>query len=166
MSKTATLKTNKGDLTLTFWEDVAPNTVNNFCKLAQEGFYNGTAFHRIIDGFMIQGGDPLSKEGDHPRVGTGGPGYTIDAEFNEKKHVFGTLSMARSQDPNSAGSQFFICLGNAPFLDGQYTGFGQLHGGGEVLKIIGKTPVTHGNGGEKSKPTERVEITSIEISEG
>jgi len=166
MSKTATLKTNKGDLTLTFWEDVAPNTVENFLKLAKEGFYDGSAFHRIIDGFMIQGGDPLSKEGDHPRVGTGGPGYTIDAEFNEKKHVFGTLSMARSQDPNSAGSQFFICLGNAPFLDGQYTGFGQLHGGAEVLKIIGKTPVTHGNGGEKSKPTERVEITSIEISEG
>ncbi len=163
MASTATLKTNKGDLTLEFWEDVAPNTVKNFLKLASEGFYNGTAFHRIIDGFMIQGGDPLSKDGDHPRVGTGDPGYKIDAEFNDKKHVFGVISMARSADPNSAGSQFFVCLGDAPFLDGQYTGFGQLSAGDDVLKAIGKTPVTHGNGGEKSKPTERVEITTVEV---
>lgn len=164
MASTATLKTTKGDMTLEFWEDVAPNTVKNFLKLASEGFYDGTAFHRIIDGFMIQGGDPLSKDGDHPRIGTGGPGYQIDAEFNEKKHVFGVLSMARSADPNSAGSQFFICLGDAAFLDGQYTGFGQLSAGEDVLKAIGKTPVTRGAGGEKSKPTERVEITSIEVA--
>lgn len=163
MSKSATIKTNKGELTLEFWEDVAPKTVENFCKLAGEGFYDGTAFHRIIDGFMIQGGDPLSKEGDHPRVGTGGPGYQIDAEFNENKHTLGVISMARSQDPNSAGSQFFICLGDAPFLDGQYTGFGKLTDGEDVLKVIGKTPVAHGNGGEKSKPTERVEVLSVTV---
>ena len=152
-------------MTIEFWEDVAPKTVENFTKLASEGFYDGTAFHRIIDGFMIQGGDPLSKEGDHPRVGTGGPGYQIDAEFNDKKHVLGVLSMARSADPNSAGSQFFICLGDAPFLDKQYTGFGKLSAGEEVLKEIGKTAVTHGNGGEKSKPLERVEVLSIEMSQ-
>lgn len=165
MSKQATIKTSKGDLTLEFWDDVAPKTVANFCKLAGEGFYDGTAFHRIIDGFMIQGGDPLSKEGDHPQVGTGGPGYQIDAEFNENKHTLGVISMARSQDPNSAGSQFFICLGDAPFLDGQYTGFGKLTAGNDVLQQIGKTPVTHGNGGEKSKPAERVELLSVSVIE-
>jgi peptidyl-prolyl cis-trans isomerase B (cyclophilin B) len=125
---TATINTTAGSMTLEFWPDVAPKTVENFLKLAREGFYNGTAFHRIVKGFMIQGGDPLSKEADNPRVGTGGPGYQIDAEFNEKNHVRGVISMARSQDPNSAGSQFFICLDAAPFLDGQYTGFGQLTG--------------------------------------
>ncbi|MEM6823464.1 MAG: peptidylprolyl isomerase [Verrucomicrobiota bacterium] len=166
MSKKATLKTSHGDMTFEFWNDVAPNTVDNFLKLAGESFYDGTAFHRIIDGFMIQGGDPLSKEGDHPAVGTGGPGYQIDAEFNEKKHTLGVLSMARSSNPNSAGSQFFICLGDTPSLDGQYTGFGKLVAGEDVLVKIGKTPVVHGAGGEKSKPTERVEIQSIEVTEG
>jgi peptidyl-prolyl cis-trans isomerase B (cyclophilin B) len=162
---TATINTTAGSMTLEFWPDVAPKTVENFLKLAREGFYNGTAFHRIVKGFMIQGGDPLSKEADNPRVGTGGPGYQIDAEFNEKNHVRGVISMARSQDPNSAGSQFFICLDAAPFLDGQYTGFGQLTGGEDVLLKIGDTPTSMGPGGEKSKPNDRVEITSIEISD-
>ncbi len=150
-------------MTVEFWDDVAPKTVQNFIKLSSEGFYNGTAFHRIIDGFMIQGGDPLSKEGDHPRVGTGGPGYQIDAEFNDRPHKLGVLSMARSANPNSAGSQFFICLGDAAFLDGQYTAFGALSAGVEVLQVIGKTPVSTGNGGEKSKPQERVEVLEISV---
>jgi len=162
---TATLHTTAGDMTLEFWSDVAPQTVENFLKLAKDGFYNGTAFHRIVKGFMIQGGDPLSREEDHPRVGTGGPGYQIDAEFNAKPHQRGVISMARSQDPNSAGSQFFICLDAAPFLDGQYTGFGQLTRGEDVLLAIGNTPTSMGPGGEKSKPDSRVEITSIEVSE-
>jgi len=149
-----------------FWSDVAPKTVDNFLKLAKDGFYDGTAFHRIVKGFMIQGGDPLSKEDDHPAVGTGGPGYKIDAEFNEKKHVRGTLSMARSAHPDSAGSQFFICLDAAPFLDKQYTGFGQLIEGEDVLLKIGSTPTVMGGGGEKSKPTTRIEIKSIEVIEG
>jgi peptidyl-prolyl cis-trans isomerase B (cyclophilin B) len=159
---TAILHTSAGDMTVAFWSDVAPKTVENFTKLAREGFYNGTAFHRIIKGFMIQGGDPLSKQGDHPRVGTGGPGYQIKAEFNAKPHVRGVLSMARSSDPDSAGSQFFICLDPAPFLDRKYTGFGQLTAGEDVLLAIGNTPCAQ-QGGEKSKPLQRVEVTSIEV---
>ncbi|MEO0453284.1 MAG: peptidylprolyl isomerase [Verrucomicrobiota bacterium] len=162
----AIIKTTEGDMKVEFWSDVAPKTVDNFLKLAKDGFYDGTAFHRIVKGFMIQGGDPLSKEDDHPAVGTGGPGYKIDAEFNEKKHVRGTLSMARSAHPDSAGSQFFICLDAAPFLDKQYTGFGQLIEGEDVLLKIGSTPTVMGGGGEKSKPTTRIEIKSIEVIEG
>jgi peptidyl-prolyl cis-trans isomerase B (cyclophilin B) len=145
-----------------FWPDVAPKTVENFQKLAREGFYDGTAFHRIVKGFMIQGGDPLSKK-DDPLVGTGGPGYKIKAEFNKKPHVRGVLSMARSQDPNSAGSQFFICLADAKFLDGQYTAFGQLIKGDDVLGKIGDTPTSSGSGGERSKPVTRVGVESIKI---
>lgn len=165
MSDKATIKTSAGDMTIEFWSDVAPNTVANFIKLAGEGFYDGTCFHRIMKGFMIQGGDPLSKDQTSERLwGTGGPGYTIDAEFNERSHQRGVLSMARSQDPNSAGSQFFICLGDASFLDGQYTGFGCLVEGDEVLGAIGDTPVTTGSSGEQSKPQQRIEILSIDIS--
>src|SRR5438477_11900322 len=105
----AVIKTTEGEMVVKFWPDVAPKTVENFKKLAKDGFYDGTAFHRIVKGFMIQGGDPLSKK-DDARVGTGGPGYTIKAEFNDKSHQRGVLSMARSSDPDSAGSQFFICL--------------------------------------------------------
>jgi peptidyl-prolyl cis-trans isomerase B (cyclophilin B) len=159
----AVIKTNKGDMVVQFWPDVAPGTVENFKKLAKKGFYDGTSFHRIIKGFMIQGGDPLSKEKDNPMVGTGDPGYKIKAEFNKKPHVRGVLSMARSSDPDSAGSQFFICLDPAPFLNGQYTGFGQLLKGEDVLLKIGNTPVTHGPGGESSKPTERIEVLSVKI---
>ena len=162
-SQTAILHTSAGDMKIRFWTDVAPKTVRNFLKLAGEGFYDGTAFHRIVAGFMIQGGDPLSKSADNPRVGTGGPGYSIPAEFNDKPHVRGVLSMARSQDPNSAGSQFFICLADARFLDRQYTGFGELIEGDDILGAIGSTPTTMGSGGERSKPTTRVEITSVEV---
>lgn len=156
------IKTTQGEMVVEFWPDVAPKTVENFKKLAQEGFYDGTAFHRIVKGFMIQGGDPLSKK-DDSMVGTGGPGYKLKAEFNSKSHVRGVLSMARSQDPDSAGSQFFICLGDAKFLDRQYTAFAQVIKGDGVLGKIGDTTTTSGSGGEKSKPTVRVGVESVKI---
>ncbi len=159
----AIIKTSYGDLTLSFWSDVAPKTVENFKKLAKEGFYNGTAFHRIIQGFMIQGGCPNTKEGENGMPGTGGPGYQIKAEFNEKSHVRGVISMARSASPDSAGSQFFICHGDAKFLDRQYTAFGELVAGDDVLERIATVPTEHGGGGEKSTPVERIEVTSVEI---
>jgi len=159
----AVIKTSKGEMTVEFWSDVAPKTVENFKKLAREGFYNGTAFHRIIKGYMIHGGDPntkdASKEGSY---GMGGPGYQIKAEFNARKHETGVLSMARSMDPDSAGSQFFICLDAAPSLDNKYTTFGKLTAGEDVLKKIGDTPVVS-NGRETSKPAERVGVESVSI---
>jgi len=158
----AVIKTNEGDLVVELWPEVAPKTVENFKKLAGEGFYDGTAFHRIVKGFMIQGGDPLSRKED-PLVGTGGPGYKIKAEFNDRPHQRGVISMARSQHPDSAGSQFFICLDEASFLNGQYTAFGKLVQGDEVLGRIGDTPTTQGGGGEKSKPTQRIGVESIRI---
>jgi peptidyl-prolyl cis-trans isomerase B (cyclophilin B) len=161
-NEVAVIKTTEGEMTVKFWPDVAPKTVENFKKLARDGFYDGTAFHRIVKGFMIQGGDPLSK-GDDAMVGTGGPGYKIKAEFNNKSHVRGVLSMARSQHPDSAGSQFFICLADAKFLDKQYTGFGEVIKGDDVLGKIGDTPTTRGSGGEQSKPTKRIGVESIKI---
>ena len=161
----AVIKTTEGEMTVKFWPDVAPKTVENFKNLARKGFYDGTAFHRIVKGFMIQGGDPLSKK-DDPMVGTGGPGYKVKAEFNDRPHVRGVLSMARSADPDSAGSQFFICLADARFLDRQYTAFGELVSGDEVLEKIGNTPTNAGGGGEKSKPTRRVGVESISIQPG
>ena len=158
----AVITTTEGEMVVKFWPDVAPNTVENFKKLARQAFYDGTAFHRIVKGFMIQGGDPLSKTDDE-RVGTGGPGYKIKAEFNNKPHVRGVLSMARSQNPDSAGSQFFICLADARFLDRQYTGFGELIKGDDVLEKIGNIPTTRGGGGEQSKPTKRVGVESVRI---
>ena len=158
----AVIKTTEGEMTVKFWPDVALKTVENFKKLAREGFYDGTAFHRIVKGFMIQGGDPLSKE-DDPMVGTGGPGYKIKAEFNDRPHVRGVLSMARSQNPDSAGSQFFICLADARFLDRQYTAFGEVTKGDDVLGKIGDTPTARGGGGEQSKPLKRMGVESIKI---
>ncbi len=161
----AVIKTSKGEMILEFWSDVAPKTVENFKKLAKEGFYNGTAFHRIIKGFMIQGGDPLTKDvANEARFGTGDPGYKIKAEFNAKKHERGVISMARSMDPDSAGSQFFICLDAAPFLDGKYTTFGKLMKGEEVLMKIGDTPTVSNGRGESSKPSERVVVESVTIT--
>jgi len=120
MSEVATIETAQGPIVIDFWDDVAPKTVENFKKLAREGFYDGTCFHRLIKGFMIQGGDPNTKDESKERIyGTGGPGYTVKAEFNANKHQRGVISMARSQDPDSAGSQFFICFADADFLDGQ-----------------------------------------------
>jgi peptidyl-prolyl cis-trans isomerase B (cyclophilin B) len=161
----AIIKTTAGDMTVRFWPEVAPKTVENFKKLAREGFYDGTAFHRIVKGFMIQGGCPLSKT-DDPHVGTGGPGHRVKAEFNERPHVRGVLSMARSNDPNSAGSQFFICLGDARFLDRQYTCFGELIAGDDVLGKIGDTPVGPSSQGEVSKPKQRIGVESVTITPG
>ena len=161
-NEVAVISTTEGDMVVRFWPDVAPKTVENFKKLAKEGFYDGTAFHRIVKGFMIQGGDPLSKS-ENDMVGTGGPGYKIKAEFNDKPHVRGVLSMARSQHPDSAGSQFFVCLADAPFLDKQYTAFGQVVKGDDVLGKIGETPTTRSGGGENSKPTKRIGVNSVRI---
>ncbi len=158
----AIIHTNYGDMTVEFWPDVAPRTVDNFLKLSREKFYEGTAFHRIIKGFMIQGGCPNSKVGARGVPGTGGPGYQVKAEFNNRAHVKGVLSMARSSDPDSAGSQFFICHGDASFLNNKYTAFGKLISGEEVLNKIAAVRCV---GMEGSTPTERVEITSVEIVE-
>ncbi len=158
----AVISTTKGDLTLEFWPDVAPGHVENFKKLAKQGFYDGTAFHRIIKGFMIQGGCPNTKPGGRGIPGTGGPGYQIKAEFNAKPHTRGVLSMARSSNPDSAGSQFFICHGDARFLDKQYTAFGKLVKGDEVLEAIATVPT---GGPERSTPSERIEIKGITFVE-
>ncbi len=162
-NEVAVIKTSKGELVVEFWPDVAPNTVENFKKLSRQGFYDGTAFHRIIKGFMIQGGDPLTKDASmEARWGTGDPGYKIKAEFNNKSHQFGVLSMARSQSPDSAGSQFFICTGDASFLDNKYTAFGHVIKGEDVLKALESVP-TKSNGGEKSRPVERQGIESVKL---
>ncbi len=160
----AVIKTTAGTMVAAFWPDAAPLTVANFIKLAKARFYDGTAFHRIIPGFMIQGGDPLTKDlSKEDMWGSGDPGYKIKAEFNDHKHARGVLSMARSADPDSAGCQFFLMLGDAPHLDGAYTAFGHLIKGDDVLKKISETPTTTNAQGEPSKPTKRVEIKSIEI---
>ena len=158
----AIIHTNYGDMTVEFWPDVAPRTVDNFLKLSREKFYDGSAFHRVIKGFMIQGGCPNSKIGARGVPGTGGPGYMVKAEFNNRAHVKGVLSMARSSDPDSAGSQFFVCHGDASFLNNKYTAFGKLVAGEEVLNKIANIRCV---GQEGSTPTERVEITSVELVE-
>jgi peptidyl-prolyl cis-trans isomerase B (cyclophilin B) len=163
-NEVAVIKTSEGEMIAEFWPDVAPNTVENFKKLARSGFYDGTAFHRIVKGFMIQGGDPLTKDPTkESRYGTGDPGYKIKAEFNDRSHERGVLSMARSNDPDSAGSQFFICLANVSRLDHQYTTFGKLIKGDDVLGKIGDVEVTMSGSGERSKPTKRVTVESIKI---
>ncbi|HEY1893995.1 MAG TPA: peptidylprolyl isomerase [Chthoniobacterales bacterium] len=163
-NEVAVIKTSEGEMVAEFWPEVAPNTVENFKKLARSGFYDDTAFHRIVKGFMIQGGDPLTKDpAKESRYGTGDPGYKIKAEFNDRSHERGVLSMARSSDPDSAGSQFFICLANVSRLDHQYTTFGKIIKGDDVLGKIGDTEVTTSDSGERSKPTKRVTVESIKI---
>jgi peptidyl-prolyl cis-trans isomerase B (cyclophilin B) len=162
-NEVAVIKTSEGDMVVQFWNDAAPNTIENFKKLARAGFYNGTIFHRIVKGFMVQGGDPLSKDpAKEDRYGTGGPGYKIKAEFNDHPHERGVISMAREPDPNSAGSQFFICLASVPRLDHQYTTFGKVIKGEDVLEKISDTPVEMAHG-EMSKPIKRVVINKIDI---
>lgn len=160
----AVIKTTAGDMILEFWPDVAPNTVANFKKLAKSGFYDGTAFHRIVQGFMIQGGDPLTKDAAKESLwGTGDPGFKIKAEFNDRPHVRGVISMARSAHPDSAGCQFFICLGDAAFLNKKYTAFGKLIKGDDVLGKLGAAETVMSRGGEKSKPVKRQGVESIKI---
>jgi peptidyl-prolyl cis-trans isomerase B (cyclophilin B) len=163
-NEVALINTCHGQMVVEFWPDVAPGHVENFKKLARQGFYDGTAFHRVVKGFMIQGGDPLTKDAaNEASWGTGNPGYKIKAEFNDRPHVRGVLSMARSQDPNSAGSQFFICLADARFLDRQYTAFGTVIGGDDVLEAIGSVETTFAGGREKSRPTRRMSVESVQI---
>ena len=149
----AIVETSLGEIELAFFPDKAPGHVENFLKLAREGFYDGCTFHRVIPGFMIQGGDPNSREADRSRHGTGGPGYQIDAEFNDTSHARGVLSMARSADPNSAGSQFFVVVADSTFLDGQYTAFGEVVQGIEIADQIVNSE-RDGN----DNPLERVEM--------
>ena len=151
----ATIKTKFGDMELKFYPDVAPKHVENFLTLAKSGFYNGTIFHRVIPGFMIQGGDPNTKDLNKPDTyGMGGPNHRVKAEFNSIPHRRGIVSMARTNDPNSAGSQFFIVVKDSNFLDGQYTVFGEVVKGMEVADKIVNLPRN-----SRDLPSERVEIT-------
>ncbi len=149
----AVIETKFGNITLKFFPDAAPGHVKNFIDLAKKGFYDGTTFHRVIPGFMIQGGDPNSKSPDKSKHGMGGPGYTIKAEFNTRPHKRGTLSMARAGHPDSAGSQFFICVKDSPFLDRQYTVFGEVVSGMDVVDKIVAVPRDRND-----NPNERVEM--------
>lgn len=149
----AVIETKFGNVELKFFPEVAPDHVDNFIELAKKGLYDGTIFHRVIPGFMIQGGDPNSKNPDKSMHGMGGPGYTIKAEFNDKPHKRGTLSMARSARPDSAGSQFFICVADAPFLDRQYTVFGEVVSGMEAADKIVSQPRDG-----RDNPAERIEM--------
>ena len=151
----ATLETRLGTIEIEFMPDKAPGHVKNFIDLAKKGFYDGTTFHRVIPGFMIQGGDPNTKDpkGSRGRHGTGGPGYQIKAEFNDVSHKRGIVSMARSSDPNSAGSQFFIVVKDYPSLDRQYTAFGKVVKGIETADAIVNSPRD-----ASDNPNERVEM--------
>lgn len=153
-SVTALIRTSLGEIRIKFFPDVAPNHVKNFIDLAKSGFYDRTVFHRVIPGFMIQGGDPNSKNPRRATHGVGGPPYVLKAEFNKKPHKRGTLSMARKQSPDSAGSQFFICVADALHLDGQYTVFGEIISGIEVVDKIVNQPRDR-----RDNPLERVEVT-------
>ena len=155
----AVIETNFGNIVIQLFPDVAPGHVENFVKLAQDGFYDGTTFHRVIPGFMIQGGDPNSKDEDRSNDGQGGPGFTINAEFSDVPHKRGILSMARAQDPNSAGSQFFIVVKDSNFLDGQYTVFGEVIEGMDVADKIVNVK-RDGNDNPLEKVTMKVTIRS------
>jgi peptidyl-prolyl cis-trans isomerase B (cyclophilin B) len=159
INETAVISTTEGEIVIEFWPDVAPKTVENFKALAKKGFYDGTCFHRVIKDFMIQGGDPLTKDLKSEACwGTGDPGYKIKAEFSDRHHDRGVISMARSQDPDSAGSQFFICHGTPRFLDRQYTAFGKLVKGDDVLEKIATTATR-----PQDRPVKRMGVESIKI---
>ena len=149
----AVIETKFGKIEMEFFADKAPGHVKNFKDLAKKGFYDGTIFHRVIPGFMIQGGDPNTKSDDRSAHGMGGPGYSINAEFNDTPHKRGVLSMARSQNPNSAGSQFFIVVKKSSFLDGKYTAFGKVLSGMAVADQIVNAPRD-----KRDNPDERIEM--------
>ena len=154
------IKTGFGNIKFNLVSDIAPETVRNFSQLAKSGFYNGTLFHRIIPGFMIQGGDPNTKNPDKSTWGQGGPGYNLKAEFNSRSHLRGIVSMARAADPDSAGSQFFIVTSDSTFLDRQYTVFGEVIDGMEVADKIVNLP-RDGN----DCPEQEAKILEVTISE-
>ena len=156
----AIIKTSFGNIKFNLMSDIAPETVRNFSQLAKSGFYNGTLFHRIIPGFMIQGGDPNTKNPDKSTWGQGGPGYNLKAEFNSRAHLRGIVSMARSTDPDSAGSQFFIVTSDSTFLDRQYTVFGEVVEGMEVADKIVNLP-RDGN----DCPKQEAKMLEVTISE-
>lgn len=159
--ETAVLETVHGNIKIEFFPEKAPGHVKNFKDLAKSGFYNDTTFHRVIPGFMIQGGDPNSKKPDREMHGMGGPGYSVNAEFNDTPHQRGIVSMARAQDPNSAGSQFFIVVKDAPFLDGKYTVFGKVIEGMDVADKIVAEPRD-----QRDNPIRRIAIKSVKIEQG
>jgi len=154
VEEVAVIETKFGKITIRFFPEDAPNHVENFKKLAKQGFYNGTTFHRVIPGFIIQGGDPNTKDDDRSNDGTGGPGYTLKAEFNTRSHQRGIVSMARSAHPDSAGSQFFICVAPATFLDGKYTVFGEVISGMDVVDKIVNVPRDN-----RDNPIEKIPMT-------
>jgi len=154
------IQTNMGDIKIKFYPDTAPKHVENFIKLAKSGFYDDTTFHRVIPDFVIQGGDPNSKDNDRSNDGSGGPEYTIQAEFNDKPHLRGTLSMARGEDADSAGSQFFICLKELPDLDHNYTVFGEVISGMDIADKIAQVKTD-----ENDNPIKPVIIKKIIIEE-
>ena len=160
MTGEVTIKTDFGSIKFSLLSDIAPETVRNFSKLAKSGFYNGTLFHRIIPGFMIQGGDPNTKNSDKSTWGQGGPGYNLKAEFNSRSHLRGIVSMARANDPDSAGSQFFIVTSDSTFLDKQYTVFGEVTEGMEVADKIVDLP-RDGN----DCPKQEAKMLEVAISE-
>ena len=147
------IETSLGNIEFEFLEELAPGHVQNFKDLANSDFYNGTIFHRVIPGFMVQGGDPNTKSDDRSSHGMGGPGHTIKAEFNDETHVRGIVSMARSQDPDSAGSQFFVVVKDSDFLDGQYTAFGRVISGMDVADKIVDSPRD-----DRDNPIDRIEM--------
>ncbi len=167
-SRVATIVTTQGTIKIEFFPKAAPNHVENFIKLANQGFYNGTLFHRIIPGFMIQGGDPNTKgdNSDRNTWGQGGPEHNVNAEFNDIPHTRGIVSMARAKDPNSAGSQFFIVQKDSTFLDGKYTVFGRVIEGMDVVDRITQlqTIATAQNKDQPVNP-EEARILSIKINE-
>jgi len=156
----ATLETNFGNIVFELSPNIAPETVRNFTKLAKSNFYDGTLFHRVIPGFMIQGGDPNTKTPNKSKWGMGGPGYTIKAEFNSRSHLRGIVSMARANDPNSAGSQFFIVTTDSTFLDKQYTVFGEVVKGMDVADKIVNLPRD-----KNDCPNQEAKILRVTISE-
>ena len=155
---TANIETNHGKISFELLPDLAPETVRNFEKLTKDGFYDGTLFHRVIPGFMIQGGDPNTKTDNKGSWGMGGPGYNVKAEFSSRSHLRGIVSMARAQDPDSAGSQFFIVTSDSAFLDRQYTVFGQVKEGMDVAdKIVSM------NKDGNDCPLEKVVMTKVTL---